>query len=97
MSALATPELMISADSHVIEDSELWLKQLPSALRDQAPTYRPEATQQLDSPPRLAHALAPMAEQRAGVLFSTVRRPGFRVLRVRPGPASRSTPPGSWR
>jgi uncharacterized protein len=42
MSALATPELMISADSHVIEDSELWLKQLPSALRDQAPTYRPE-------------------------------------------------------
>jgi predicted TIM-barrel fold metal-dependent hydrolase len=42
MSATASPEILISADSHVIEDSELWVKRLPAALRDQAPRYRPE-------------------------------------------------------
>ncbi len=31
--------LLISADSHVIEPEDLWLKQLPSSLRDQAPRY----------------------------------------------------------
>src|SRR5438477_9938054 len=42
MSALANDEIMISADSHVIEDSELWVKRLPDAFRDQAPQYEPQ-------------------------------------------------------
>lgn len=32
-------ELLISADSHVIEDPELWKTRLPAALRDSAPAY----------------------------------------------------------
>ena len=40
MVAIANNELMISADSHVIEDAELWLKRLPATLREQAPRYK---------------------------------------------------------
>ncbi|MGH9782635.1 MAG: amidohydrolase family protein [Terriglobia bacterium] len=32
-------ELLISADSHVMEPTDLWMTRLPSALRDQAPRY----------------------------------------------------------
>ena len=35
-------ELIISADSHVIEPPDLWEKRLPAALRDRAPRF-PEA------------------------------------------------------
>jgi predicted TIM-barrel fold metal-dependent hydrolase len=35
----STQELLISADSHVVEDPEMWVKGLPSSLRDQAPVY----------------------------------------------------------
>ncbi len=31
--------LMISADSHVIEPSELWIKQLPDSFKERAPKY----------------------------------------------------------
>ncbi len=34
-----TPELLISADSHVIEDADLWVDRLPPAFRDRAPRY----------------------------------------------------------
>jgi predicted TIM-barrel fold metal-dependent hydrolase len=34
-------EVLISADSHVSEDPELWLKRLPTAMRDQAPRFPP--------------------------------------------------------
>src|SRR6266511_4015258 len=34
-------EVLISADSHVMEDPELWLKCLPANLRDQAPVFPP--------------------------------------------------------
>lgn len=36
-----TQEIMISADSHVVEPYELWSQQLPSAMREYAPTYTP--------------------------------------------------------
>jgi len=32
-------ELLISADSHVVEDPELWKSRLPAAFRESAPTY----------------------------------------------------------
>jgi predicted TIM-barrel fold metal-dependent hydrolase len=32
-------ELLISADSHVVEDPELWKRQLPAAFRESAPSY----------------------------------------------------------
>lgn len=32
-------ETLISADSHVMEDPELWLKRLPAPLRDRAPRF----------------------------------------------------------
>ena len=32
-------DLLISADSHVIEDPQLWKKRLPHALRDKAPVF----------------------------------------------------------
>lgn len=34
-------ELLISADSHVIEPSDLWKERLPSQFRDKAPQYPP--------------------------------------------------------
>jgi predicted TIM-barrel fold metal-dependent hydrolase len=34
-------DVLISADSHVTEDPELWLKCLPANLRDQAPVFPP--------------------------------------------------------
>ena len=34
-------ELIISADSHVLEDPKLWQERLPKAFRDQAPTFPP--------------------------------------------------------
>lgn len=34
-----TSELLISADSHVIEPPELWAERLPAAFRDRAPRY----------------------------------------------------------
>ncbi len=33
--------LLISADSHVVEPPDLWVKNLPSSMRDRAPTYDP--------------------------------------------------------
>lgn len=35
----STPQLLISADSHVIEPTDLWEKQLPPSLRSSAPRY----------------------------------------------------------
>ena len=35
----AVDELLISADSHVMEPGNLWTTRLPNALRDQAPTF----------------------------------------------------------
>jgi predicted TIM-barrel fold metal-dependent hydrolase len=32
-------ELILSADSHVIEPSDLWVERLPARFRDQAPTF----------------------------------------------------------
>src|SRR5262245_42466545 len=32
-------ELLISADSHVVEDPGLWHERLPAALREQAPVF----------------------------------------------------------
>src|SRR5881227_1081987 len=32
-------EVIISADSHVMEPHDLWVTRLPQALRDQAPRY----------------------------------------------------------
>jgi hypothetical protein len=32
-------ELLISADSHVIEDPHFWPNRLPAALKDQAPVF----------------------------------------------------------
>src|SRR5687767_412872 len=40
--AASQKELILSADSHVIEPADLWEKRLPAALRDRAPRY-PEA------------------------------------------------------
>src|SRR5437016_1993884 len=42
MAVVAHDELMISADSHVIEDAELWIKRLPAAFSEQAPRYQPQ-------------------------------------------------------
>lgn len=36
----ATSNLLISADSHVIEPADLWAKRLPRSFRDQAPRYK---------------------------------------------------------
>jgi len=33
--------LMISADSHVVEPPDLWVKNLPASMKDRAPTYDP--------------------------------------------------------
>lgn len=33
--------LIISADSHVMEPADLWTRQMPAALRDVAPTFKP--------------------------------------------------------
>lgn len=35
----AKAELLISADSHVMESADFWKKHLPASLRDRAPTY----------------------------------------------------------
>ena len=32
-------DLLISADSHVIEDPQLWKKRLPPSLKDKAPVF----------------------------------------------------------
>jgi len=32
-------ELLISADSHVIEDPHFWEQRLPTAFKDQAPVF----------------------------------------------------------
>jgi predicted TIM-barrel fold metal-dependent hydrolase len=37
--AQATGEVIVSADSHVMEPLDLWVKRLPASLRDQAPFY----------------------------------------------------------
>src|SRR3954462_12023731 len=34
-------EVIISADSHVMEPHDLWVNGLPAALKDQAPSYPP--------------------------------------------------------
>ncbi len=34
---MATAELLISADSHVLEPADLWLQRLPVTYRDRAP------------------------------------------------------------
>ena len=34
---MATAELLISADSHVLEPADLWTARLPAAYRDRAP------------------------------------------------------------
>ena len=39
MAATTNDEILISADSHVVEDPELWVKRVPAALRDQAPKF----------------------------------------------------------
>ncbi len=41
-----TPDLLVSADSHVIEPSNLWAERLPPQLRDLAPSYPPRTTLQ---------------------------------------------------
>jgi predicted TIM-barrel fold metal-dependent hydrolase len=41
MSTLPTDEVIISADSHVMEPHTLWEERLPAALRDQAPRFPP--------------------------------------------------------
>lgn len=41
MSQPATQEILISADSHVMEDPELWVKNVPPAFRDAAPRFPP--------------------------------------------------------
>ncbi|HLI28768.1 MAG TPA: amidohydrolase family protein [Chloroflexota bacterium] len=38
---LSPDEVIISADSHVMEPHDLWEKRLPASLRDQAPRYPP--------------------------------------------------------
>src|SRR5579864_41272 len=38
---MSTNEILISADSHVVEDPELWGRYLPSSLRAQAPVFPP--------------------------------------------------------
>ena len=35
----AVDELLISADSHVMEPGDLWTTRVPRAMRDQAPTF----------------------------------------------------------
>jgi hypothetical protein len=32
-------ELLISADSHIVEDPHFWESRLPTALKDQAPLF----------------------------------------------------------
>lgn len=39
--AARVEDLLISADSHVVEDPDLWKTRLPAALRESAPTYPP--------------------------------------------------------
>ena len=34
-----TDEVLISADSHVLEPPDLWKKRLPGAFKDDAPVY----------------------------------------------------------
>ncbi len=41
MSQLATDEILISADSHVSEDPDLWVNNVPAPFRDQAPKFPP--------------------------------------------------------
>jgi len=41
VTAIGNDEIIISADSHVSEDPEFWVKRLPSAFRDQAPKFSP--------------------------------------------------------
>ena len=38
---LRPDEIIISADSHVMEPHDLWTTRMPASLRDQAPTYPP--------------------------------------------------------
>ena len=39
MMSTTTTDMLISADSHVIESPDLWVQRLPAALRDHAPSY----------------------------------------------------------
>lgn len=41
MSATTGDEILISADSHVMEDPDLWVNRLPAAFRAQAPRFPP--------------------------------------------------------
>ena len=36
---MAQDEILVSADSHVLEDPQLWKQRLPAALRDRAPEF----------------------------------------------------------
>src|SRR5207247_4482903 len=36
---MAASEVLISADSHVSEDGDLWFDRLPAALKDRAPRF----------------------------------------------------------
>jgi predicted TIM-barrel fold metal-dependent hydrolase len=41
MSQPAADEILISSDSHVMEDPDLWVNNLPAAFREQAPKFPP--------------------------------------------------------
>jgi len=41
MSATTADEILLSADSHVMEDPDFWVNGLPAQFRDQAPKYPP--------------------------------------------------------
>ena len=42
--ARKTSEIIISADSHVMEPPELWIERLPAEFRDVAPRFAPRKT-----------------------------------------------------
>jgi predicted TIM-barrel fold metal-dependent hydrolase len=46
----ASSELLISSDSHVIEDPDLWVQRLPAAFRDRAPRYEYRKQKQSSEP-----------------------------------------------
>jgi predicted TIM-barrel fold metal-dependent hydrolase len=45
-----TSDMLISSDSHVIEDPDLWVTRLPAALRDRAPRYEDRKKKQHTEP-----------------------------------------------
>jgi predicted TIM-barrel fold metal-dependent hydrolase len=47
--AAGPDDLLISSDSHVIEDPDLWARHLPACVRDHAPTYEHFSARKSDS------------------------------------------------